>query len=576
MDAVQVLAEKKKIVSANAAGLKRRQGQLLKGTNKRPQVAKMTRSAAAQSDSMEVDATADSVDLTAQSAAPTPASPTPALSALAPPTPALSTPAPPTPNVAIAAPALSTAVSVVEPVPAANVPQATVPTSVAPDSASVPTQVASVPVVPTTALSKANAPAQRTLNDGAPQAVAQAAAPSPFIPTSAPAPSISGPQAVVQAAASSPSTLAGALTLAVSAPQAVAQVAAPSTSVLADAPTPNVNPTQAVAHASSDNGSDESEWFEDMDVDSSGSNSEDSSSDIVELQPAVGKSHFPAYWKNLDLIQQGKLLNSSAEAFQAFRDKNVPLPDRVRTWTRRHSDYLPEVSGWSEKVAASCFILGNGRTVCQYHTVYEHGRKITHDGNLNDKSDYSVTGVPYPPSFTPLEQYSILLPPPRVPGRREQPKNPNFTLENVHKFFPMRHGRRILHCGCLYEHVLMDFWLWKGFALTSLSHTDRKEGFGMPLKPREHYLFCLGLKSFCITLESLYEYDHHDNEVSHVKFRERHVMKLLADIKKTRQEEAERAEKIRQQQLKKEKRKMVYMEVADNVSDFDANEFFDD
>ncbi|RXW13445.1 hypothetical protein EST38_g12412, partial [Candolleomyces aberdarensis] len=109
-DAAQALAEKKKIVSANAAGLKRRQGQLLKGINKRPRAAKMTRSTAAQSDSMEVDATPNSVDLTAQSAAPTPTSPTPVL-----PTPTAPTPAPPTPNVAVTAPAPSTAVPLVEP-----------------------------------------------------------------------------------------------------------------------------------------------------------------------------------------------------------------------------------------------------------------------------------------------------------------------------------------------------------------------------------------------------------------------------------------------------------------------------
>ncbi|KAJ2935061.1 hypothetical protein H1R20_g1995, partial [Candolleomyces eurysporus] len=563
-DAIQALAEKKKIVSANAAGLKRRQGQLLKGTNKRPRVAKRTRSTAAESDLMEVDTIPDSVNLTTQSTAP-----------------------PSAPNVTASTSAPSAAVSVIEPVGAGNVPQATTPTSAQTSSTSVPTAVLSVPVSADPSLPatpSASVPTgQLTLDNGAPQAIIEAAAPLTSMPANAPTSNVSAAQAAIQAPALSASVPTGTPPPNVSVAQAIVQAAAPSASIQASAPTRDVSIAQAAVQVSVPNPvveatmsqvvsrttssgpsrtqpehnlanvaglismdnteSDESEWFEDMDVESSNSNSGDSDSDIVELKAAVGKAHFPSYWKNLDLPQQGKLLNSGAEAFQAFRDKNIPLPDRVRTWVRRHSDYLPEVSGWSEKLAASCFILGNGRTVCQYHTVYEHGKKTTHDGNLNDKSDLS---------------------------------NPNFTLENVLKFFPMKHGRRILHCGCLYEHVLIDFWLWKGFALTSLSHPERMEGFGMPLKPRERYLFCLGLKSFCVTLENLYEYDHEDNEISHVKFRERHVMKLVADIKKSRREEAERAAKIRQQQLKKDKRKMVYVELAENVSEFDANEFFDD
>ncbi|KAJ2930308.1 hypothetical protein H1R20_g6737, partial [Candolleomyces eurysporus] len=592
MDAVHALAEKKKIVSANAAGLKRCQGQLLK----------------AQSDSMDVDATPNSVDLTAQSATPTP-------------------------NVTITSPA----VPVVEPAPAVNIPQVMAPASLPSNSTSAPTPVASVSVVPTTVLSEANVsvppdtslPAtplasipisQLTLNNGAPQAVAQAVTPSPSIPASAPAPSINGPQAVVQAVAPPASTVASAPARTNTAPQAVVQVVAPSASILADAPTPDVRTTQAIAHTSipvsvdpvvdlttvqvasraasdapsqyrtghdlanegglismSDNKSDESEWFEEMDIESSKSNSEDSDSDIVELQPSIGKSHFPSYWKNLSLPQQGKLLSTYIPPIISFRtnvlNQTVALrlskPSEIRMSLSLTEFALGPVDIWT-------ICQSNGRTVCQYHTVYKHGKKTTHNGNPNDKSDLSVTGVPYPPSFIPLAQYSILLPPPRVPGRHEQPKNPNFTLKNILKFFPMTHGRCILHCGCLYEHVLMDFWLWKGFALTSLSHPSRMEGFGMPLKPCKRFLFCLGLKSFCVTLESLYEYDHNDNQVSHVKFRERHVMKLVADIKKTRREEAERAEKLCQQKLKKEKRKMVYTELAENVSEFDANEFFDD
>jgi hypothetical protein len=183
-------------------------------------------------------------------------------------------------------------------------------------------------------------------------------------------------------------------------------------------------------------------------------------------------------------------------------------------------------------MAASLFILGNGRTICHYHTTYDCGNSPANDikpGSKNEKLGIKVTSVPCKPSSAVLHTYDTLLPSPNdnLPPRS---KNPHFTLKNVLAFFPKKNGLCVLHCGCKLEPALLDLFFWKTQKIESL-RTEHLELLGRPMKPRDRlYLSCI-LDSFCVDVRCMYRVDAKGATIGFPAERREHIQQLLKSVK---------------------------------------------
>ncbi|RXW14432.1 hypothetical protein EST38_g11422 [Candolleomyces aberdarensis] len=324
-----------------------------------------------------------------------------------------------------------------------------------------------------------------------------------------------------------------------------------------------------------------------MDVGSDGEEETDSNEE--EETEATGSSklpkkkqkHLSSNWKNLKRKKRIELTRKGSEAMDLFTKFNRPLSDQVRCWVRRYSGYLPIAGTHSQRLAASCFILNNSRTVCHYHTVYEHGLKNLNDSSKKQKNENKVTGVPFAPEPFEVDEegnakkpkkdqdLEILMP---KHGLAEGQWNPHFTLQNVLSFFLVKEGRHILHCGCILEDALMDLFMWKTVKLHSIS-LGIEETFGKPVKPRERAYMVESMDYLCCFLEDIYGYKDNGTKRSMVEIRECQIRKLLAEIRRLRQEEAEVEKTKKDAYLQK----AVYVELENltgiNVSDA---EFFGD
>ncbi|RXW12891.1 hypothetical protein EST38_g12963 [Candolleomyces aberdarensis] len=236
----------------------------------------------------------------------------------------------------------------------------------------------------------------------------------------------------------------------------------------------------------------------------------DSDSGETDDDKAAVRPHYPCNYNKLDAEQKAEVHQEADDDLRQHRTYNVPLSNSTRTWTRRGQPVLTAAGSYSLKLAASIFIITNGRTVCHFHTVYDHRSKLN-DVHPKPKSQQKFTGVPFEPIKAPLRHPSY-LDRPRVDsqGRPKVPSptsfNPNFTLARVLEFFPVEKGVRRLHCGCDFDEVLMEFNFWKRIKLVSPT-TVTLEGYGKPMKPRDRAYLCATLTDIDLGLDSLYRFD---------------------------------------------------------------------
>ncbi|RXW15256.1 hypothetical protein EST38_g10596 [Candolleomyces aberdarensis] len=209
-------------------------------------------------------------------------------------------------------------------------------------------------------------------------------------------------------------------------------------------------------------------------------------------------------------------IEDAQDDMQAFLNFNVPLSNNTRSWTRRGQPVLTIAGSYSLKLAASIFILANGRTVCPFHCIHKEPKET----DVDTLGESRVTGIPYPPSKTVLRKPSFLERPMRTDshGVQKPPKpnsyNPNFTLERVLEFFVSEPGDvRRLHCGCSLNEVLVDFSFWKRTKIQSPS-TAFIEGMDSPLRPRDRLYLITVLDHLHLSLDQLYHYDIHGKRVS--------------------------------------------------------------
>ncbi|KAJ2936020.1 hypothetical protein H1R20_g1074, partial [Candolleomyces eurysporus] len=295
---------------------------------------------------------------------------------------------------------------------------------------------------------------------------------------------------------------------------------------------------------------------------------------VVEIPEAGFKRHFPDVWEKLSAEQCQALITKATRAWNTFIKYNRPLGEQIRCWAQWHADFLPQAGSHSLMMAASLFILGNGRTVCHYHTVYNRGQNPINNinpGTRNEKLEVEVTGVPYQTKPDAICSYDTLLlsPDSNLPPRA---KNPNFTLKNVLAFFPKQDGFCVLHCGCELEPTLLDLYFWKTMKIKSIS-TEKAERLGRPMKPRDRAFLCHVLDYLCVDIRSLYSIDVKGSPSSCIDQRKDHIRELLKSVQEMEAEAKREEERAREQAGHQDEalyRELAAVEIVDINSDSDA------
>ncbi|RXW13702.1 hypothetical protein EST38_g12156 [Candolleomyces aberdarensis] len=248
------------------------------------------------------------------------------------------------------------------------------------------------------------------------------------------------------------------------------------------------------------------------------------------------KGHRPGEWDNLPPITQNGILADAKDEYEGYCAYNLPLSNATRSWIRRAQCLLPQAAFRSKRLAASIFVASNGRTVCHFHTVNDKGG-LTNDVNAMEYDlKYKVTGVPYQRKS---EQEKIRHPSylTRAYGHERPPKptsrNRNFTLERVLEFFPVVDGAHTMHCGCLLNDVLIDFYFWKRVVMHSTS-LKIYEPYTKPMRPRDRLYFIAALNWLEFDLEFMYSYDDNGFRQSSADRFKAHARRLLEVAKEQR------------------------------------------
>ena len=122
----------------------------------------------------------------------------------------------------------------------------------------------------------------------------------------------------------------------------------------------------------------------------------------------------------------------------AFLRNRQEIPEHFRIMLRDIAEFCPEASCLSKELALHCFLNRNNNYVCPYHTYLRKGSNDVNDHN--PPLSHKVTGIP-------------------------QVRNVNQGKTEA----PIVRSRKVFHCGCFEDDVLIDFWWWKNSTLKSLS-----------------------------------------------------------------------------------------------------------
>lgn len=256
-------------------------------------------------------------------------------------------------------------------------------------------------------------------------------------------------------------------------------------------------------------------------------------------------------------------------------------------WTRRCADFFVEGATHSELFSTSMFILNTGRTQCHYHTNQDR-KSRTNDSALHQQEDSDdepllvddeappvsgdeshpidvdagdspsnaidvdampsstpkdlVTGVPFPYDTQPLRRVNYLR---RGPNDSMAVPNPNFTLQRVWEFFPMRDGVRVMHCGCVLSDALYDFYIWKTTRLQSISFPDVSEPIRRPPGPRQRLTMSLVVDSYHVRRRDVYSFNRNGTAITPKIRLKNHIKALKSELARLDKEEEARKEKER-------------------------------
>jgi hypothetical protein len=200
--------------------------------------------------------------------------------------------------------------------------------------------------------------------------------------------------------------------------------------------------------------------------------------------------------------------------------KGVVVPTAFRNGVRIYQLLQYRFATVARIVGLQLFILGGDnksrhRTKCHYHTLFDHqSDKNDEDfGRITGVYTRRIEGVAAPEDLRRRMPVQKSIKVSLVPGATLYPKTGpvlanDLTLDDLYQFYP-RHpdtGAHLLHCGCLLEDVLLDFYIWKAYPFLS-SPTIEDEPYGAPMDPRQRTWVCQILRSLGVKLDELYEFD---------------------------------------------------------------------
>ncbi|KAJ2923873.1 hypothetical protein H1R20_g13226, partial [Candolleomyces eurysporus] len=294
-------------------------------------------------------------------------------------------------------------------------------------------------------------------------------------------------------------------------------------------------------------------------TESAGDNNSNNDKKTSKKAKTSQSKHRSGIYSNLSTEQSNTIHDDAQAEMQDFLTFNLPLGSVSRTWCRHAQAVLREAAYHSKKLAASVFILSNGRTVCAYHSIHKEGKASDCDVAKPEK----VSGVPYPPVKKAIHQPSYLERPMRIgsDGTMKPPRpnsyNPNFTLQRVLEFYIMEPGGiRRMHCGCVLDNVLLEFAFWKRTEVQSEA-TDVMSPMDSPLRPRDRLFFVTVLDYLHTTLDRIYHYDEEGRRVT----RKHQLSSWMNDIREEYSKVSAQHGKELNEQLRK--RPLTYVEIPD-------------
>lgn len=206
----------------------------------------------------------------------------------------------------------------------------------------------------------------------------------------------------------------------------------------------------------------------------------------------------------------------------------------------------------------------------------------TNDQDVDPDARFSITGVPFTPG-APLKKRTIKYLEPKIPkqakmGQKRKLRDPlapntRFTLARVLRFFPRdpTDSFYIMHCGCVLEHALLDFYKYKGLTIKS-DGTHQSEPYARMAKTRDRLGEYTLFTRFGLSVADLFTQDVDGFKITEIDRLQRLSGRLNVMIDKMYAEEyaASRRELKRQADAAKEKFKSRAFAYVDMESEDEA------
>lgn len=209
----------------------------------------------------------------------------------------------------------------------------------------------------------------------------------------------------------------------------------------------------------------------------------------------------------------------------------------MRSNARNIQGFFPESGMLSLRLALMVFIIfsqepgrkdrGQNITRCHFHVLNDHTSNDNDYGLAADpQADHRVSGVPYQASMEVRapEEYIALVPTDLKPFTQSNTfGDPSAVVQlpavvpgklGVHELLSFylldEHGNYHLHCGCLLEEVLLDFYVWKATPNLRSVSLNVEEPLGHPIDPRIRAYYHMAFTTLGIHVEDLYRFDVHE------------------------------------------------------------------
>lgn len=154
-------------------------------------------------------------------------------------------------------------------------------------------------------------------------------------------------------------------------------------------------------------------------------------------------------------------------AIQHFMaDPKYTISTKTRAYIREVSEFCPEVSYISRKLALHCLTSRYHNTICLYHIGHDKGCKTN---DTNPPNSHQLTGVPWVRNFNPKK---------KLPSKERVKLEPG-----------------ILHCGCPEDDALWDFLWWKTTILLTPTSDIREPWRSSHLDPRSRAFMVTFIRS---------------------------------------------------------------------------------